>query len=155
MGREKHVDIAADMFRSLMRKSTRKKPWQERLKSDGLLPGSEKTEDEDEDKEDGVEEGEVEEEEGEEEEEDEEEEEKKKEYKKNLKVQNISTLKVFQTEVPIKYLFSTLRCPCLSVFILCSCTWQLVFVQVSMNPNISLDRSDLLWVVKITGGSGY
>ena len=151
MGREKHVDTAADIFRSLMRKSTRKKPRQERLKADNLVPGLEETEDEDE--EDGEEEGE---EEGEaEEEEDVEEEEKKKDDKKSLKVQNMSTLKVFQTEVPMKYLTCPLGCPCLSVFNLCSSPWQSVLVWVSMNPYISLGRNDLLWDEKITGGSEY
>ena len=147
MGREKNLDSAANMFRSLTRKSTRKKPWQERLKADNLYSGSEKTEDED--KEDGEEEGEA------EKEEDAEEEEKKKDDKKSLKVQNMSTLKVFQIEVPMKYLTCPLGCPCLSVFNLCSSPWQSVLVWVSMNPYISLGRNDLLWDEKITGGSEY
>lgn len=147
MGREKHVDTAADIFRSLMRKSTRKKPQQERLKADNLVPGLEETEDEDE--EDGEEEGEA------EKEEDAEEEEKKKDDKKSSKVQNMSTSKIVLNRGPNEILSCTWGCPCLSVFNLCSSPWQSVFEWVSMNPYISLGRNDLLWDEKITGGSEY
>ena len=143
MGREKHVDTAADIFRSLMRKSTRKKPRQERFKTDNLVPGLEETEDEDE--EDGEEEGEA------EEEEDVEEEEKKKDEKKSSKVQNMSTSKIVLNRGPNEILSCTWGCPCLSVFNLCSSPWQSVFEWVSMNPYISLVETTCSGMRKLLG----